>query len=75
MRMSLERIKELREALHDHGFNDDHVNYAIELVIDDDPPHPKTDHVSDILSFSIKAIKEKYPDAGEGPTFIGGGLV
>ena len=34
MRLTAEGIKGLREALHDHGFVDDHVKYGVEAVID-----------------------------------------
>ena len=36
MQLTAEGIKELREALRDHGFVDDHVKYGVEAVIDNE---------------------------------------
>ena len=74
MNLSAKDIKELRSALRDHGFDDDHVKYGIEAVIDDmssgegiyGPPF------SEIFSFAIKAIREKYPDADDDTGILSG---
>ena len=61
MRLSYENIDRLRTALSQHGCDDDEINYGVEAVISEDPPHPKTDQDSDVLAFALDAIRNKKP--------------
>ena len=65
MRLSYERINQLRTALSQHGCDDDEINYGVEVVISEDPPHPKTDQDSDVLAFALNAIQNKKPSSEE----------
>lgn len=73
MNLSAKAIKELRSALHDHGFNNDHAKYGIEAVINDMPSGDGFGPpFSEIFSFAIKATREKYPDADDDTGILSG---